>query len=307
MQDSVAIIDMGTNTFHLLIAEWKGNHYQFIHQEKQAVKIGVGGLNQGMITEAAVERAVDTLKQFVLTIQKLNVKKTMAFGTSALRSAENADKITERIKSETGLNAQIISGEREAEYIYLGVRSALNLGKEKSLIIDIGGGSVEFIIGNQDEIFWKNSYDIGGQRLLEKFHRHDPILPNEINNLNAYFDVVLPELVSALNRHNPITLVGSSGTFDTLSEMYCVQHNLPWCPEDPETLLTFDSFQSTFSQLIIKNRKERMEMKGMIDMRVDMIVVACCLIQYILDHHYFENIRVSSYSLKEGVLASLKN
>jgi exopolyphosphatase/guanosine-5'-triphosphate,3'-diphosphate pyrophosphatase len=305
MPDRIAIIDMGTNTFHLLVAERQGNHYHVIHQKKQATKIGVGGINQGIITEAAAQRALDTLKQFAATVQQLKVKKAKAFGTSALRSAANGKEIIEKIKKETGLEAEIISGEQEAEFIYLGVRSAMPLGKEKSLIIDIGGGSVEFIIGNETEIFWRRSFDIGGQRLLEKFHKHDPMLPYEMTDLNTHFDEVLPPLLDALKNHNPTTLVGSSGTFDTLSEIYCITNALPWHAEDPETPLTFASFYDTFHQLIAKNRKERMEMRGMIDMRVDMIVVACCLIQFVLDQHHFENIRVSSYSLKEGILSSL--
>src|SRR6478609_9893114 len=153
----------------------------------------------------------------------MNVSKTQAFGTSALRSAQNGNEIIERIKSETGIEAQIISGELEAEYIYRGVRAAMKLGKEKSLIIDIGGGSVEFIIGNEDKIFWSRSFDIGGQRLLEKYHKHDPIIQEEINNLNAHFSETLNSLLKELDTHKPKTLVGSSGTFDTLSEIYCFQ------------------------------------------------------------------------------------
>jgi len=307
MHERIAIIDMGTNTFHLLVAEWQTNHFQFIHQEKQAVKIGVGGINEGVITEAAIARALDTLKNFSATIKKMNVSKTQAFGTSALRSAQNGNEIIERIKSETGIEAQIISGQLEAEYIYLGVRSAMKLGKEKSLIIDIGGGSVEFIIGNEDEIFWSKSFDIGGQRLLEKYHKHDPITQEEIDSLNANFSEVLNPLLKELNTHKPSTMVGSSGTFDTLSEIYCFQNEMTYHADDPETPLTFESFQDTYGKLIVKTRKERMEIDGMIEMRVDMIVVACCLLRFILDHHHFENIRVSSYSLKEGILASLKN
>jgi len=306
MHERIAIIDMGTNTFHLLVAEWQANRFQFIHQEKQAVKIGVGGINEGVITEAAIARALDTLKNFSATVKKMNVSKTQAFGTSALRSAQNGNEIIERIKSETGIEAQIISGQLEAEYIYLGVRSAMKLGKEKSLIIDIGGGSVEFIIGNEDEIFWSKSFDIGGQRLLEKYHKHDPIIQEEIDSLNANFSEVLNPLLKELNTHKPSTMVGSSGTFDTLSEIYCFQNEMTYHADDPETPLTFESFQDTYGKLIVKTRKERMEIDGMIEMRVDMIVVACCLIRFILDHHHFENIRVSSYSLKEGILASLK-
>lgn len=306
MPDRIAIIDMGSNTFHLLIAEWKDKRFHFIHQEKHAVKIAAGGINDGVIHEEAIVRATGTLKRFAQTIDKFQVKKVKAFATSALRSARNQQNIIQRFHDETGIAVQIISGDQEADYIYQGVRSAISLGSEKSLIIDIGGGSVEFIIANKSGIFWMRSYDIGGQRLLEKFHKHDPILQSEIETLNIFFTQTLQELQQELRVHDPKTLVGSSGSFDTLSEMYCVNHGLIYNSDDPETPLTFTSFNETYTQLIAKNRKERMELAGMIDMRVDMIVVACCLIRFILDHHNFNSIRVSSYSLKEGVLATLK-
>ncbi|HZX74438.1 MAG TPA: exopolyphosphatase, partial [Cyclobacteriaceae bacterium] len=122
-----------------------------------------------------------------------------------------------------------------------------------------------------------------------------------------HFSEALNPLLRELRIHKPLTMVGSSGTFDTLSEIYCFQNKMTYHPDDPETPLTFASFQETYGKLIVKTRKERMEIEGMIEMRVDMIVVASCLIRFILDHHHFENIRVSSYSLKEGILASLKN
>jgi exopolyphosphatase/guanosine-5'-triphosphate,3'-diphosphate pyrophosphatase len=100
-------------------------------------------------------------------------------------------------------------------------------------------------------------------------------------------------------------MIGSSGTFDTLSDMFCMQHDIHKGVEEVETPLTLDGFEVLYQELICKNRSERMQIPGMIEMRVDMIVVACCLVRYILQRHPFNRIRVSTYSLKEGVLASL--
>ena len=128
----------------------------------------------------------------------MEVEKVLAFGTSALRNAKNGAEIISRIKSTHRIDTQIISGDEEAGYIYKGVNLALHLGKEKSLIIDIGGGSVEFIIGNGEEIFWKQSFEIGAQRLLERFQKHDPILPSEIDEINLYFQERLVPLLEAI-------------------------------------------------------------------------------------------------------------
>jgi exopolyphosphatase / guanosine-5'-triphosphate,3'-diphosphate pyrophosphatase len=182
----------------------------------------------------------------------------------------------------------------------------VNLGLERSLIVDIGGGSVEFIIANQREISWKQSFDVGAQRLLEKFHRHDPISPEEIASLEKFLEESLVPLFQQLQSYQPHVLVGSSGTFDTLSEIYCVRNNIPY-KETPETPLTLKAFGEIYAELISKNRADRMKIPGMIEMRVDMIVAASCLIKFLLDRFTFLQVRVSTYSLKEGVLASLKD
>jgi exopolyphosphatase / guanosine-5'-triphosphate,3'-diphosphate pyrophosphatase len=307
MKSTLAIIDLGTNTFHLMLAERQNDTYRITYREKQAVKLGLGGINQNRITEDAIERAVERIKQFKKTINAHHVEKTLAFGTSALRNAANRDEVLERIKTETGIDVTVISGDQEAEFIYHGICLAMDLGKSKSLIMDIGGGSVEFIIGNRDELFWKRSLEIGGQRLMELFLHHDPITKEEIKTLDTYFDTTLPELFDALQLHQPDVLVGSSGTFDTLSDIYCIRKGITKDDDDPETPLTFSGFHDIYQELITKNRKQRLAIPGMIELRVDMIVVACCLIQYVLAKHSFSSIRVSGYSLKEGALAWLNN
>ena len=303
MKNSVAIIDMGTNTFHLVVAEFDGLNYKITHRDSVAVKIGKGGINNGYITEEGANRAFDALQNFKSTVDALSVKKVLAFGTSALRNARNGVEIIQKIIKETGIETRIISGEEEATYIYEGVRSAMKID-QKSLIVDIGGGSVEFIIGNEKEIFWKQSFEIGGQRLLEKYQKHDPILPEEIESLNDFFLHSLKPLSKAMAEHQPQVLIGSSGTFDTLSEIYCAKNHVKW-QDKPETPLTISSFHEIFEEFKIKNRADRLQIPGMIEMRVDMIVVACCLIKFLFANFSFNKVRVSSYSLKEGVLASL--
>lgn len=298
----LAIIDLGTNTFHLLIAERLGESFHIAHRDRQAVKIGQGGINNNLIQADGLERAIKTLKLFKKKIDSLQITNVFAFGTSAIRNADNKEEVVSKIKTETGISVTIISGDQEAKFIYLGVCSAVNLGFDKSLIIDIGGGSVEFIIGNAKQIFWKKSVEIGAQRLLELYHKNDPITSSEISKLNEHFRQTLSHLFEALTIYQPETMVGSSGTFDTLSDIYCLQHSIFKNDDDRETPLSLEGFEKIFTELIKKNRIERLAIPGMIEMRVDMIVVACCLIRYILDHHSFTNIRVSNYSLKEGAL-----
>jgi len=305
MKSRIAIVDLGTNTFHLLIADVEPKRYEVLYRQREAVKLGLKGINQNMITDDAQQRALKTLRSFKSAIDTMNVTKIFAYGTSALRNANNKSAVVASIKHETGLEINIIPGDEEARLIYLGVRSAIPLGIRKSLIIDIGGGSVEFIIGNESQIFWKESFEIGAQRLLETYHKHDPIKPDEINNLHIYLATVLGPLFDAIRFHQPEELVGSSGTFDTLSDIYCLKAGIPKEVGAPEAPLSFDGFKEIYLELVTKNREQRMAVPGMIEMRVDMIVVACCLIDYLIGHYPFKKIRVSSFALKEGVLADI--
>jgi exopolyphosphatase / guanosine-5'-triphosphate,3'-diphosphate pyrophosphatase len=300
----LAIIDMGTNTFHLMIADFGQSGYQILWNEKTPVRIGVGGINKKTITDEAFDRAIATLKKMKSKADELEVQSIYAFGTSALRNADNKNSVVEKIRNETGIQTKIISGNEEAEYIYHGVNLALKLKQENVLIVDIGGGSVEFIIGNGSSIVWKESFEIGGQRLLERFQKHDPILPSEIDDVTSHLKESLSSLADVMKIHSPKILAGSSGTFDTLSEIYCLQLGIEYS-EEPETPFDKEAFQKIYHDIISKNRAERMQIPGMIELRVDMIVVACVLVKFILDSFQFHQIRVSSYSLKEGVLATL--
>lgn len=307
MNERVAIIDLGTNTFHLLIAEPRDGEFAFIYRERLAVRIGQQGINQGIIQPDAIDRAVRALSSFRTTIDQFDTRHIFAFGTSALRNASNAVEVVDTFRDKANIEVTIISGDREAELIFTGVQSAMKIGEENSLVMDIGGGSVEFIIGNEKHIAWKQSFEIGAQRLLEQFHKTDPIASAEIDELTEYFRSALTSLFVALEKWKPQTLIGCSGTFDTLSDIFCIKHDLIKRPEDAETPLTVGGFYEVYEELLIKDRDNRMMIPGMIEMRVDMIVVACCLINFLLENYAFDTIRVSTYALKEGILASLKS
>lgn len=303
MQEQIAIMDLGTNTFHLMVADHKG---RILHRERQPVKIGKGGINQGVIRDDAVERAVTCMRTFRQRLDALGVTRFRAIGTSALRSAQNGPDVAQKIFKETGIPVEVISGEQEALYIYYGVRSAVPLGNLPALIIDIGGGSVEFILADDRTVHWKASLDIGAQRMMELYQRHDPITREELDALSVHYTQTLAPLAAAVEQWKPTTLVGSSGTFDTLSEMYCARAGIPYQPDAPESPLTVKAFWEIHADLVTRDRAARMRLPGMIDLRVDMIVVASALVAFLLDRHGFPEIRVSSYSLKEGVLAALR-
>ncbi|WP_109832136.1 Ppx/GppA phosphatase family protein [Reichenbachiella versicolor] len=294
----VGVIDMGTNTFHLLITE-KNDFNSVYHKEKVAVRIGKGGISDGIIADDAVARAINTLSDFKQTLQDLEVEEVYVTATSAVRSAKNQADFIKIVKEETGFEINVLSGEEEAFLIHQGVKQCIDFDHETGLIVDIGGGSIEFIIADELDVKWLKSYEIGGQRLIDEYHKSDPILPEEISNLQKYLHSVLQEVFEECKKHNAQYLIGSSGSFDTFWDI----HNKGVSTAEDKPILTGDEFQSIYDLMITKDKTSRLEIPGMIRMRVDMIVGAAIVTKTILDECSFDLIKISSYALKEGVLA----
>ena len=236
------------------------------------------------------------------------MEKNFAFATSAIRTASNGKEFLAKAKQETGIDITMISGDKEAELIYYGVRNALALTDETSLIIDIGGGSTEFIIANKNKIIWKQSFLLGAARLLEKFNPSDIITEVEHKAIFNYLSEELKPLFEAVEQYPIIELIGSSGSFDSLAEM--IAHEL-YTPEilKNKTEYNFDlnDFKSTYEMIIKSNKKERLRMKGLIEMRVDMIVISSIIVQFILYSFKINKMRLSTFALKEGVLNEIMN
>jgi exopolyphosphatase/guanosine-5'-triphosphate,3'-diphosphate pyrophosphatase len=297
---SIAIIDLGTNTFHLLIAEINENRPKVIFQETIAVKLGEGGMKDGMINVSAFDRGVSAIRQFKTSIDHHGVFQIKAFATSALRSASNSKIFTEKIVKETGIKIEIIDGNREAELIFSGVRAAINMKDQSSLIMDIGGGSVEFIICDQDQIFWKKSFDIGAARLMDQYHKSDPISESNISELHSYLNLVLTDLNTQLSIQKPKQLIGSAGAFETFASMLNPDFKSGF--EKPEFNIDLDKFEKISKFIIRSNHEERAVTAGIPAVRVDMIVVATLLTSYVLNLHEFKTLKLSTYSMKEGIL-----
>ena len=298
----VAVLDLGTNTFNLLLVKITPGAYYIFHNEKIPVKIGKDGINEGIITAEAQERALLALHKYNEIIKREKIDKVYGYATSAFRNARNGEEFRRLIETETGLQIKIIDGDIEADFIYKGVKTAIDIGGDNALIIDIGGGSVEFIICNRDQIFWKQSIDIGAQRLLDWFHQVDPIPEDEIERLNGFFDSRLESLKEQMEIYKPECLIGSSGTFDTLSEMDQHQANRFIKGDEAELPLSISGFDQLFKKIISLDKEARLKIPGMMPMRVDMIVVAACLVKYVIENFHITQIRVSAHSLKEGMI-----
>lgn len=297
-----AIIDLGTNTFNLLIVE--GDTTLF--KTKIAVKLGEGGITKGFIAEAAFQRGITALKTHLQTIKDYQAERTLAFATSAIRSANNGQEFVQEAKTQLGLSIEVIDGDKEAELIYLGVQQALDLGNNNNLIMDIGGGSTEFIICNKAEVFWKQSFQLGAARLLEKFQPQDPISTTDISDIECYLEAELKPLWQALEKHPCNILVGSSGSFDTLADVIAHQfYNSSILKGKTTYNFKLTDYYWLHSYFLKSNLEERLNTPGMIPMRADMIVISSIFTNYLLKRQNIASMKLSTYALKEGVLKTL--
>lgn len=295
-----AVVDLGTNTFHVLIFD----NDRVLFKQSLAAKMGMGGINRGEITPEGIERSINVLKIFREKLDDFQVpdERVFAFGTSALRSAKNQEEVLARIREETRITVKVIDGAQEASLIYDGVKQAVAID-ETALIVDIGGGSVEFIICDPVKVLWMRSFEIGGQRLLEKFMKKDPLPPSEIGKMEQYFREVLLPLTNAIHQYQPTVMVGSSGSFDTLNDMYYCKTTGDFPPENIAGFdYSLEEFGIAYEQLVFSTRDERMNIPGMKELRVDMIVVAMVLIKFLLQTFGIRKIKISNYALKEGAM-----
>jgi exopolyphosphatase / guanosine-5'-triphosphate,3'-diphosphate pyrophosphatase len=305
-QKTVAVMDLGTNTFHLLIAQGTAASYKEIVHKSLPAKLGEGGINKGVIVPAAFERGIDAMQQYEQDIANSSVDSVRAVATSALRNAANGQEFIDKVRALTGISIELINGEQEAAYIYQGVKLAGSLGAQTSLIMDIGGGSVEFILCNADGIFWKQSFEIGAARLMDKFHQVDPIPSSSIVDLHFYLEEKLTPLFDAGKQYSVETIIGSSGAFETFAEIIELNKRKSFDLKSIKnyTFKTEEMINVT-DTLIASSHQQRKSMEGIVSIRVDMIVVASLLTRFVMEKLNVNKVQLCTNSLKEGILADM--
>lgn len=301
MNKRIAVIDCGTNTFNLLIADLLADGPEIIFSTKIPVRIGKGGINNGVILPDAEERALNALKSHRETADSFQVAHIHCVATSAFRNSNNGNAIADRILNETGIQLQIISGMDEAMLIYEGVKASGALNIQNALIMDIGGGSCEFIYANNEQFHYAQSFEIGVSRLFDKFPMSNPAKQSEISEVYQYLNQTLKPLYDAIPSGEPVYLIGCSGTFDTFKDMFLSIH--PALNHNGNFLdLSNDIFQNFYQQICESTLQERLQIPGMSAFRSEMMVASVVSVNTIIQAYNFPSIRTCVYSMKEGLL-----
>lgn len=300
MNQKIAVIDLGTNTCNLLIAEYNQQTFSILYQGKEVVKLGKNGIDKNLLTADGLNRAILAIGKHQEKIKYHGVADVVVIATSAIREATNREWFRNEIEKHTGLGLTVISGEKEAELIFKGVKLAFGQLEQNALILDIGGGSNEFILTENGEPLWKRSFPLGMARIIEQMPPSDPMTRDEQEKMTNYFDKGLNELWEHTRNLGIPCLIGCSGAFDTVADL--VDQTDPGTKVRISQEIPLITFQEVFEKLIRSTTKERTFMKGMESIRIEMIVPSVILIKLVIEKLGIQKIVQTDFALREGVL-----
>ncbi len=292
-----AAIDLGTNTFNIIIAEINNGHIKVLFRDRHIVNLLSPKSNR--IEKNAQQRSIKALKSFKNSIKAHKVGKYKAYATSMFRRAENGLQFSKKLEQISGIKIEIINQKKEATLVYKGAKMSGAVDDSKNLIMDIGGGSVEFIITENQEMISYFSYKIGILELRNRFSYLEPFTKKDINQIIEFLTKKAQGLIQELERHNIEHLIGTAGSFEVLGNIE--SNNIG---QD-----VFEVKQSDFENFFDLIYNSTMEERRAIDIiptnRKKLIVYAFILIKFALNVSKIDMMKVTHYSMKEGIISEI--
>ncbi|NNC84321.1 MAG: phosphatase [Flavobacteriales bacterium] len=298
-----AVIDIGTNTINLLIASRHDEGFIMEFFDRIPAKLGKGGMNGNRLTAEAMERGLAALEEHLISCDEHEVGEIIVTATSAVRNAENRQEFIELVFNEYGLEVDVIDGDRESDLIWKGVRMTGLAMDETILIMDIGGGSTEFIVARDDDLIWQQSYKLGVTRLKERFDAADPFTEADAQKIREAIRHELEDLWIEGTRSKVKTLVGASGSFNSIDLMLALG-DIESLPEVRHRM-DMEQYHRLSSMVRSSPYARRSAIPGLVPDRVDTIPYAFLLIDEVLEQLKIEDLWRSSYALKEGLMAEM--
>jgi exopolyphosphatase/guanosine-5'-triphosphate,3'-diphosphate pyrophosphatase len=300
----VGVVDCGTNTFTLHIAECtERGEWNSVFRQRRFVRLGLDSFRSGRLSPQRFRRGLDVLASFRETAGNCGVQHYRAFGCSAIRDASNGPEFA-KAAGRMGWEIEVLDGPTEAHWIHLGVADSMagrELGGTSMLTVDIGGGSVELIHWTQQRVLGRWSLDLGVARLTDWIKPADPLRRSDVHSIQRISDAAWAPVLQALSDHPPRIMVGTSGAFNTLMTLQDPQ--APW--RHPRKADEFDREQlmARCDALTMKPMDEIREIEGVHPDRVQYMAVACALIQHLLvSFPTVDRVFRSRHTLAEGVI-----
>jgi exopolyphosphatase / guanosine-5'-triphosphate,3'-diphosphate pyrophosphatase len=298
----IAAIDLGTNSFHSVIVDlYRDGSFYTVDRLKEMVLLGDSGLGQN-ISDAAMMRGIEALKKIALLARSRNAETILAFATSAIREAANGGEFIQRALDEAGVKVNAIPGRLEAELIGLAVQNSVSMPETPAMIMDIGGGSVEFLIADQQKFYYLNSKKLGVARMTRTFIENDPVTLDEADRLTRFYERELRDEAEAFAMNRSNTLIGSSGTMENIARMISYRNNQSPDLSLNELEFSADDFFSFYDDVIGMNFNERLKLKGLDEKRVSMIPAGLILVHYVLKTFGIQQVIISTQALREGII-----
>lgn len=298
-----AFIDVGTNTVLCLIADIRETgRFRVLDDLADISRLGQGVDRTHRIIPAGEQRALEILERYRDHCQSLGVEEIFAVGTSALRDAENSAEVRARLRAKLGFDIRVISGAEEAAYSFLAVTRGLALAGRELLVIDIGGGSTEFIRGNDDGVSRVLSVDVGSVRLTERFLHADPVRDDEVAAMLAAIERELAPVIERFAGANAaLTLVGIAGSFTTVAAIE--KRLVKYSHSDVHGRhLSVGEVRRQVRLFREKTIEERKQIAGLEAKRADVIFAGACLIERIMTLFKAESVVVSDQGVRYGLL-----
>ena len=301
--DVHAAIDLGTNSFHLLVARLDAEgRFEMLAKEKETVRLGSGSGDMALLTDAAMDRGIAALTRFRRIADSFDAD-VAAVATSALREAANRSVFVERARAEAGIEVQVVPGVEEARLIHLGVIQSLPLFDEQILVVDIGGGSTEFLVGRGREVRSAHSTKLGAIRLTDRFFPDGRIKGDAVADCRTHVRSFLVPTIRRVRELRPFVAVGSSGTINTVARMaIAAAGGDPSAPTNGQVVTRSALGDVVATVTGIPRADDRAGIAGLDDRRQDIIVAGALLLEQIFDGLAIEQMTVSEAALREGIL-----
>ncbi len=300
----IAAIDIGTNSFHLIISELTGNNkIKLLDRDRVFLRIGnfkQKGLN--IISNSDINAAVNVLLNFK-RLAELNKARIYAFATSAVREASNNKDFIFEVFNRTGTKIKIIDGKSEAKLIFLGMKHALNLNSSNVFGFDIGGGSTEFIYAVNGKVKYADSVKIGAVRLSNIFFPKYKVTKSSAANCEDYVEKMICKQINLKKFNNVDLTVGSSGTVDTICTIKNYSSDNILRKKINGFEFSYDEFEEIYNLImILKTPEERMLVPGLESKRADIIPAGLIILKKIFQLFNLNKIIFSEYALREGIV-----
>jgi exopolyphosphatase / guanosine-5'-triphosphate,3'-diphosphate pyrophosphatase len=300
---AIAALDLGTNSTRVLVARPGGEGgIEPVDRRMTITRLGQDVGATGRLADEAVERTLACLRGYRELIDRHGVTRIRAAATSAARDAANREEFFDAVEDAVGARPELLSGHEEGRLSFLGATADLDHALGPFLIVDIGGGSTEFIVGT-DRVEGVMSIDVGCVRLTEKFLDHDPPQPEELTACISFTDTYLEDVVRELpGVADARTLVGLAGTITTVAAVEIGRYDRDLVHH---FRLTRDAAEDVFRTLATESRAQRIHNPGLEEARADVIVGGCCILVAILRRFGFDAMTVSESDILDGLALSI--